>query len=94
MIMSLGHHPGASFGGTLITISGMDFDPGITAQLAASRWRVTWLNSGSIQIVTPLHAAGLVTLALSNGPGLNDSLPNAFDYKILSRQIHPRRFSR
>lgn len=71
--------PGA--GGTSVTISGTNFVSGATVSfggVAASNVNVT--SGTSISAVTPAHAAGAVTVTVTNPDGQSGSLTNAFTY--------------
>lgn len=71
---------GSTSGGTAVTITGRNFTSPASVTfdgIAATSIAVT--SSTTITAVTPAHAAGLVTVAVSTGSG-TDSEPYAFTY--------------
>src|SRR5262249_57861434 len=72
---------GSTAGGTAVTISGTNFVTGATVSIGGvAATNVNVVNSGSITATTPAHAAGLVTVAVTNPDSQSASLSNSFTY--------------
>jgi len=72
---------GPQSGGTLVFITGADFDPGIRVFFGAgASTDVTRINEGSLEAVTPTGPAGLVEVRLVNPAGSSVSIPDGFTY--------------
>ena len=79
-ISSISPGSGSSSGGSSVTITGKNFQPGATVTFggtAASNVKV--ISSSSITAKTPAHAAGTVNLVVSDSSGTS-TLANAFTY--------------
>jgi hypothetical protein len=72
---------GTTAGGTAITIKGTGFLTGATVSLGGTAATgVTVVSSTSITTITPAHAAGAVTISVTNTDAQNGSLTNGFTY--------------
>jgi len=72
---------GSSSGGTAVTIAGTNFVAGAMVSIggvAASNVNVT--SGVSISAITPAHASGVVTIAVTNPDGQTGALANAYTY--------------
>ncbi|MFI5181052.1 MAG: choice-of-anchor tandem repeat GloVer-containing protein [Thermoanaerobaculia bacterium] len=76
---------GPSTGGTVVTVSGTDFQPDATVGFGeTSASSVTFIDAMTIWAVTPAHATGAVTVGVWNpGPRMG-SLSSAFTYSCTS----------
>ncbi|NIK47869.1 hypothetical protein FHS46_002186 [Variibacter gotjawalensis] len=83
-LASASPNSGSAAGGTLVTLSGTNLSGatavtfGGTAALA-----VTVINATTVTAVTPAHAVGVVTIAITT-PNGTASLANAFSYNVVS----------
>ena len=72
---------GPTNGGTSVTITGTGFLSGVTIKLGGtSATSVALVNSTSITAVTPAHAAGAVSLQVTNTDAQSGTLTNGFTY--------------
>jgi len=72
---------GPSTGGTPVTIVGTNFAAGATLTFGgAAATSVVVINTTTITAVTPAHAAGAVTVVLTNPDSGTANLPNGFTY--------------
>jgi len=72
---------GPAAGGTQVTITGFNFQAGVSVTfggLAATS--VTLSNSTTIVAVTPAHSAGAATVTVTNSNGQSASLPSGFTF--------------
>ena len=72
---------GSTAGGTTVSISGGNIQPGATVRFggtAATSVNVT--SSSNLTLVTPAHAAGAVDVVLTNPDGQTSTLAGAFTY--------------
>ncbi len=68
-------------GGTVVTVSGTEFQPGSTVTIGgAAATGVTYLSASTIYALTPIHAAGAVTVTVTNPDLQAGSLPSAYTY--------------
>jgi uncharacterized repeat protein (TIGR03803 family) len=68
-------------GGTVVTISGTDFQPGGTVDFGGTAAAgVTYVSATTIYALTPVHAAGAVTVTVTNPDLQAGSLASAFTY--------------
>ncbi len=68
-------------GGTAVTITGTNFAAGATVTFGGTAaTSVVVVNSTTITATTPAHAAGAVTVKVTNPGGQNGSLTNGFTY--------------
>ncbi len=81
-VTSVAPASGPVAGGTPITITGTGFAAGATITLGgAAATGVTVVTSTTITATTPAHAAGVVTVAVTNTDAQSGSLPTAFTYQ-------------
>ncbi len=74
---------GSTAGGTAITITGTGFAAGATATVGGTAATgVTVVNATTITATTPAHAAGAVSVTVTNGDGQSATLANAFTYGV------------
>jgi len=72
---------GPSSGGTAVTISGSGFANGATVMFGGvPATGVVVANGATITAVTPSHAAGAVSVTVTNTNGISGSLANGFTY--------------
>lgn len=72
---------GPAEGGTLITISGIDFQDGATVTVGGiSCTPVTWVNSVTLTCLTGPRIAALVSIVVTNPGGLSDTKLSAYSY--------------
>ena len=72
---------GSVTGGTAVTITGTGFLPGASVSLGGTAATgVTVVSAASITATTSPHAAGTVSVVVSNSDNQNGGLPNAFTY--------------
>ena len=68
-------------GGTVVTISGTDFQPGATVDFGGTAAAgLTYVSASTIYALTPVHAAGAVTVAVTNPDLQAGSLASAYTY--------------
>jgi acid phosphatase len=80
---------GDSAGGTFVTINGTNFLPGARVVFGGSpATSVNVASSTSLSAVTPAHAAGTVSLTVTNSDGQSGALPNAFTYVVAVPMPH------
>jgi len=73
---------GATSGGTSVTINGSGFANGATVMIGGvPATNVNVASSTTITAVTPAHAAGTVSVTVTNTNGLSATLPNGFTYQ-------------
>ncbi len=78
---SVSPNSGTTAGGTAVTLTGTNFVTGATVTFGGTAaTNVVVVSSTSITATTPAHAAGAVTVAVTNPGGLNGSLANGFTY--------------
>lgn len=80
-VTSLTPQAGTTSGGTSVTITGTEFQPGATVRFDASpATDVVVVSSTTITAATPSHAAGIVAVSVTNADGQTGSLSGAFTY--------------
>ena len=82
-VTSLSPTSGSTAGGTAVTITGTDFTSGATVTFGgtpATNVQVT--SSTSITATTPAHAAGAVSVVVTNPDGQSGTLANGFTYAV------------
>lgn len=73
---------GPAGGGTLVTISGSDFQSGASVTFGGiSATGVNVVNANTITATAPAHSAGTVTVTVTNPDTTSASLTNAFTYQ-------------
>ena len=81
---------GPSAGGTPVTISGTDLQPGATVSFGGvPASNVTFIDAMTIRALTPAHVAGVVAVAVANPDARVGSLPSAYAYADGSSQRPP-----
>ncbi len=76
---------GTANGGTAVTITGTGFLAGATVQLGGtSATGVTVVNSTSITATTPAHAAGAVSVVVTNTDAQSGTLNNGYTYTAMN----------
>ena len=91
-VTSVSPASGPVWGGTVVTISGSDFQPGATVMFGGTAaTAVTDFSMTTIFALTPVHAAGAVTVTVTNPDGQVGSLPAAYEFGDRQRQIVPPR---
>jgi phosphatidylserine/phosphatidylglycerophosphate/cardiolipin synthase-like enzyme len=80
-VTSLSPNSGTSSGGTRVTITGTGFAAGATVSFGNVRGTgVTVTNSTTISVNTPAHAAGAVTVVVTNSNGARGTLTNGYTF--------------
>ncbi|PYP89132.1 MAG: hypothetical protein DMF61_03970 [Blastocatellia bacterium AA13] len=80
-VTSVSPNSGSASGGTAVTISGSNFVAGASVTFGGTAATgVTVVNGTTITATTPAHAAGAVTVTVTNSDGQSGSLTNAFTY--------------
>jgi IPT/TIG domain len=68
-------------GGTVVTVSGTDFQPGATLSFGGTpATGVTFVSTNTLNALTPVHAAGAVTVTVTNPDNQSGGLAAAFTY--------------
>jgi hypothetical protein len=84
-VSSIAPNTGTSGGGTRVTISGTGFEAGATVSLGGTAATgVTVVSSTSITATTPAHAAGAVSVVVTNTDGQNGTLANGYTYTAVT----------
>ncbi len=78
---SLSPTSGPISGGTVVTISGNNFQSGSTVTFGGRNGWVFSLSTTSIRVLTPAHAAGTVSVVVTSRNGRQATLANSFTYK-------------
>ena len=72
---------GSTSGGTAVTISGANFQSGLTLTIGSSQaTNVNVVSSSSITATTPAGAAGTVSVTVTNPDGQSATLPSSYTY--------------
>ncbi len=80
-VSSITPSTGSANGGTAVAITGTGFLPGATVSLGGTAATgVTVVSSTSITATTPSHAAGTVSVVVSNTDNQSGGLPNGYTY--------------
>jgi hypothetical protein len=88
-IASLSPASGPNTGGTSVTITGANFAAGATVTFGGTFASVVKLNSAtSITVTTPAHAAGAVSVVVTNLNGQSATLTGGFTYTTPAPTIH------
>ena len=72
---------GPSSGGTTVTIRGSGFQSGATVSLGGSETSAAFVDSSTLQFVTPAGAQGGARLVVQNPDGISYALDAAFTYQ-------------
>jgi IPT/TIG domain len=81
-IISLSPSSGNTGGGTFVNISGSGFSQGATVTLGGIPATNVFANEGFISLTTPAHAAGAVSVVVTNPNGTTVTSANAFTYVL------------
>ena len=80
-VSSISPNSGSTSGGTAVTITGTNFLAGATVSIGgAAATGVNVTSSTTINAVTPAHAAGTVSVTVTNTDGQSGTLANSFTY--------------
>jgi len=80
-VVSITPNSGTANGGTAVAIAGTGFLSGATVSFGGTAaTAVTVLNSTSISATTPAHAAGAVSVGVTNTNGQSGALANGYTY--------------
>jgi fibronectin type 3 domain-containing protein len=80
-VSAISPNTGSASGGTSVTITGTGFSAGASVSLGgAAATSVSVVSSTSINAVTPAHAAGTVSVVVTNTNGQSGTLANGFTY--------------
>ncbi|MGA8182229.1 MAG: IPT/TIG domain-containing protein [Terriglobia bacterium] len=72
---------GPAAGGTTVTISGSDFQTGVSVTFGGlGATSVSRTNSSTLVAVTPVHSSASVTVTVTNPSGDSATLPSGFTY--------------
>jgi Domain of unknown function (DUF1929)/IPT/TIG domain len=80
VVTSITPNSGTVNGGTGVNISGTGFLAGATVSFGGSNAAVTAVNSTSITATTPAHAAGIVSVVVTNTDQQSSTLGNGYTY--------------
>jgi len=84
VVSSVTPNAGAIAGGTAVTVTGTDFVAGATVDFGGSACTaVTVVNSTTITCTTAAHAAGAVTVAVTNPDTQVGNLASAYTYQVV-----------
>ena len=87
-LTSVSPSSGSVSGGTPVTITGTNFASGATVTFGGTAaTKVTFVSSTSITATTPAHAAGGVSVVVTNSNGLSGMLANGFIYNAIPSTI-------
>jgi len=87
-VASVAPSSGPIVGGTAVTITGANFVTGATVSLGASAaTNVSVVNSTTITATTPAHAAGAVSVTVTNADAQSGTLASGFTYSAASPTI-------
>lgn len=82
---SISPNSGSTSGGAAVTITGTNFAAGATVSFGGTAATGVTVSSGtSITATTPAHAAGAVTVMVTNSNGQSGSLVNGYTYATAS----------
>jgi IPT/TIG domain len=82
-IFSVSPNSGSASGGTLVTISGANFQ-GSTVTFGGTPAAIISVTSTSITATTPPHAAGAVNVIVTNSDGQTGTLTNGYTYTAVA----------
>ncbi|MCA1667275.1 MAG: IPT/TIG domain-containing protein [Thermomicrobia bacterium] len=85
VITTIAPQSGGITGGTILTITGTDFQAGATVTLggAAATNVVVNASGATMTLLTPRHAAGVVDVVVTNPDGQGVILPSSYTYGIV-----------
>ena len=79
-IASISPNSGASSGGNSVVITGTNFDSLTTVSFGGTAATVKSVTSTSLTAIVPAHAAGAVTVSVTNSTGQAATLNNGYTY--------------
>jgi IPT/TIG domain len=81
MISGVSPNSGPTAGGTAVTVNGSNFSSGATVSFGGTAAPgVSFVSSTQLKATTPAHAAGAVSVQVTNPDGTSATLANAFTY--------------
>ncbi|MBS3763578.1 MAG: IPT/TIG domain-containing protein [Planctomycetes bacterium] len=80
IVMEYSPEEGFEDGGTWVEFLGEGFTPDMTVTFGGEPAEVKFYNEGKIYAISPAHQPDVVDITLSNGPGLQTVLKDAFTY--------------
>ena len=87
-VTSVSPNSGPTGGGTAVSISGSNFLAGASVSFGGTAaGSVTVVNSSTITATTPAHAAGAVSVVVTNSDGQSGTLASGFTYTSTSGSI-------
>jgi hypothetical protein len=78
-IRAMTPQPGSTAGGSSVTITGTGIQSGATVTVGGAVTEATSYD-GSMYLITPAHAAGIVDVVVTNPGGQSASLPGGYTY--------------
>lgn len=83
-VTSISPNAGPAAGGTTVTVNGTGFLSGATITIGGTpATSVTLISSTQLQAVAPAHAAGVVSVVVTNPGGATATLANSYTYTLL-----------
>lgn len=79
-LVSISPVSGTTSGGDVITLTGSNFVSGATVTVGLISATVNFSNANLMTVVSPAHAAGVVSLTVQNPDGQISTLSNSFTY--------------
>ncbi len=80
-VSSLSPISGPAAGGTTVTISGSNFQSGVSVSFGGlGATSVSLTNSSTLVAVTPVHSSGSVIVTVTNSSGTSATLPSGFTF--------------
>jgi hypothetical protein len=81
-LISLSPSSGTADGGTIVTLTGFNFRTGATVLFNGLAATVTAVTPTHATVTTPAHAAGTVSVTITNTDGQNSVLANSYAYLL------------
>jgi glucose/arabinose dehydrogenase len=86
---------GSTRGGGTVVIAGSGFLPGVSVAFGeAPAAAVTFVDAATLEVVTPSHATGTVSVVVTNPDGRNVTLSGAYSFEPFARVPPPPRIPR
>lgn len=83
VVSSLSASFGFALGGMPVTITGQNFQSGATVSIGGTAaTSVVFVNATTLTAVTPTHATGTVSVAVTNPDAQTGTLANSFTYRV------------
>lgn len=87
-VSSVTPNSGGTAGGTVVTITGLNFASGATVSFGGSAAPgVSFVSANQLTVTTPAHAAGSVNVAVTNPDSTSASLPGGFTFGSTSSSV-------